>query len=528
MQVISPIEITDSNMTSSIPEPDVSLGEAEWVDGRLNYKTTSLATFGITGINGNLYVVEANGSGGRDVVVYDSDLTITDSWTASESSVKAIMNDGTYLYLLGNSTASTTTVTIYKYQTDGTPVTSFAVTPSQAFDQCDRAMCYLNGHLYVHSKLGATHSTVSVYNATSGTLVDEYDVSGLGYLIDGLETDGDNFYLNLFASGNTLYSSDSEFSSFNKMFATWIAETSTIGVFYDGAVFWFCLLGLPYGFGFLSNNGLGLGVYLIGEQAIKTSTHRIYQATANTTDDPEDGVNLIPPTWVDVSATNKYRAFDYVKNLQSVWASPFIITLTPNSLYSSLAVFNISGATGVNIKMDDPTAGEVYNVDIDLNDISGIVNMWQYFFYQPALIDKFVIDDLPPYKDATLTLTFTGPADIGIGELVYGRGRFIGEMVAGTSTDRKSFSTIEIDDFGNEKRTTRPSATYTSYQVSLSTRTAEYVERVLKDVLDVPTLFIGNDVDGVKLPDLGYYERSALVRGNPGRSEINIKVRGLV
>ena len=45
MQVITPVEINDSNMTSTIAEPDSSLGEVEWVEGRINYKTTPLATF---------------------------------------------------------------------------------------------------------------------------------------------------------------------------------------------------------------------------------------------------------------------------------------------------------------------------------------------------------------------------------------------------------------------------------------------------------------------------------------------------
>lgn len=153
--------------------------------------------------------------------------------------------------------------------------------------------------------------------------------------------------------------------------------------------------------------------------------------------------------------------------------------------------------------------------------------MWQYLFYQHKYIDKFVVDDLLPYKDATITITFTGAGDIVVGELVYGKSKIIGRVTEGTSTDRKSYSKITIDNFGNQTVNKVPSATYTNYAVDLSTPLAGYVDDTLKEVIDEPALFIGDDVEGLKIIDLGYYERSPLVRKHT-RSQINIKVRGLV
>lgn len=529
MRVIPPLEINDSNYSTIIPEPDSSSGEVEWVEDRLNYTTLGVATYAITTIGDKQFMTGSDGAAGVNVYVYQGG-SLVDSWGAPDSSVKGIASDGTDIYLLGNPTASNTTATVYKHNIDGTPITSFVITPSQAYDLNVGVICHKNNSLYVYSKLATTHSTVTVYDDSTGGKLVEYDVSAFGYSINGLDASDDGFYVTaLDVVISTLYSTDSKFTDFSKLFDTRVAGASTVDVSYDDSVFWFILGGFPYGHGYMSSDGKGLGVYLAGEQAIKTSTHKVYQAAANTTDDPEIGVNLVPPTWVEVGATNKYRAFDYVKNQQSTYASPLTMSFTVG-VADTLAVFNTSGATTINVKMTDPTAGVVYDKDIDVIDITGVLNMWQYFLYQHKYVNKFVVDDLPPYPSSTVELTATNATagGVSIGEVVIGRSNIIGVLVAGSSTDRKSYSNITIDEFGNQTVTKRPSATYTNFMTSLSTPTADFVESVLKEALDEPTLFVGDSVGGAKLIDLGYYERSPLVRSNPSRSEISIKVRGLV
>lgn len=524
MQVIKPFEVNDSNYTSSIAEPDSSQGEAEWSQSAANYFAASSA-FEITGtaiINDIVYVSVDHTGGVYSVRSYTKQGEFIDSFSATAGD--SITTDGVNLYLSKKLTS--TTMQVIAYTKYGTILNAITCTYSQAADENSLAIAYSDGIIYSHSYAAATHSTMTAFYVDSGALASEYAMSVTG-AIYGLCQIGGTFYKN---DGSTIRELSTDFSSSTFVAFSLLNGQSSKGLFLDDNIFW-CSASdgvTDYNIGYIRSDGAGRGLYITGMQAIKTSTHKVYQAAANTTDDPEIGVNLVPPSWVEFGATNKYKSFDYVKSEQSTSTSPLVITLTPNKLFSAIAVFNISGATGVNININDPVAGDVYDVDLDLNDVTGIINMWQYFFYEPALIDTFVIDDLPPYKDATITLTFTGSGDIGVGEIAYGRSRNIGVMVKGTSTDRKSYSTISVDTFGRETVTLRPSATYTSYNVSLPTPNAEYVERTLKDSLDVPTLFIGNDVDGVKLADLGYYERSALVRSNPSRSEINIKVRGLV
>lgn len=525
MQVIKPVTITESNMTSTIAEPDVSVGEAEWIQNRPNYFEVDYGVRGLTVVGDTIYAVVYDGA--YKVYSYDKDGNFITDFSVNPGSF-GIANDGTYLYVAYSS--STTTAEIYIYEQNGTYVNNYTLTFTQAATQNAYALCYYSGTLYVHSRTTGTHSTVSLFNSSDGSYIEEFDISEIGYDIYDITVNGGAFYIN--SSGNTVYSADVLFTSFTFQSNITLNNALTYRLYFDGDVYWTaCTRMSAYYIGWISDDWLGYGIYLTGEQAIKASTHKLYQASTNTTDDPEIGVLKTPPTWVEVSSTNQFRMFDYSKSAKSTGTSPEVIEITPAVKVSAVGFFNLIGVRYINITITDPTLGEVYNVDYDLLDITGVLNMWQYFYYDLLYVDYLVIDDIPVYKFATIAITFTAESagsDISIGEVVTGFGKTIGQLVSGTSTDRKSYSTVEYDDFGNETIVKRPSATFTTFQVSLPSSDIKYVESMLANIIDEPTLFVGDDVAGEKLSDFGYYERSALVRKNPSVSEITLKVRGVI
>jgi hypothetical protein len=82
--------------------------------------------------------------------------------------------------------------------------------------------------------------------------------------------------------------------------------------------------------------------YLAGDKVIVISTHRIYEALQATTgDDPatDDGTN-----WLDIGATNRYRAFDGSIEGQTVQASSIQYEFTLTGNFGGLALLNIIGA----------------------------------------------------------------------------------------------------------------------------------------------------------------------------------------
>ncbi len=271
------------------------------------------------------------------------------------------------------------------------------------------------------------------------------------------------------------------------------------------------------------------GYYQIGDQAILTSTHKLYQCAAdNTAESPDIAVELTSPTWVEVSATNKYRMFDYTINTKSTDTGE--ITLSPGQYCTNLGVFgldNVSDVT-VTVQEDDSSGTELYNetINLEMNQPveDDIVNDTLYN-------SKCLFDDLPVYATPYITVSFTRvdtSADWEVGDIAIGNARTLGVTVYESSTSRTSYNEVTIDDFGNETVVERASAEYTSFELVVFPQYADYVERILKDSLDQARIWVGDKANDEKLFTFGYYERSPITYSSPLKFETSLKIRGLV
>jgi Carbohydrate binding domain. len=116
--------------------------------------------------------------------------------------------------------------------------------------------------------------------------------------------------------------------------------------------------------------------YVAGNKVILTSTHRIYEAVQATTgDDPatDDGTN-----WLDIGATNRYRAFDGSIEGQTVQATSIEYEFTVAGNFGGLALLNIVGAD-VTVNITDPVDGALPEIDVSLSDTSGVLDWFTYF-----------------------------------------------------------------------------------------------------------------------------------------------------
>lgn len=267
--------------------------------------------------------------------------------------------------------------------------------------------------------------------------------------------------------------------------------------------------------------------YDAGERV--TLEKSIYEATATTIDNPEIGAQLIPPTWVEVSATNKYKAFDYVINTKSIMsASTAAFTFTPSQPATNIALFGLEDVTRVYVEVreNDAAGAIIYNEYSDLAIDSPIADS---IVNSGLLGDKVLFDDLPVYATPFITVTFDSDKDeIKVGDIVIGNSRTLGVTTYQSSTSRTSYDTVDTDDFGNESITSRPSAEYTSFEVVVFPEYANYVERILKDSLNKPRVWIGDKPNDEKIFTFGYYERSPITYSSPAQYETTLKVRGLV
>lgn len=243
------------------------------------------------------------------------------------------------------------------------------------------------------------------------------------------------------------------------------------------------------------------GTHATGVRRILTSTHRVYQVTADpsTTDDPETGILAIPPTWVDAGPTNKFAMFDNVNSTRSEETTTLIIEVDLGVVANSIAGFNISGVTNINVTVTDPIDGEVYNTDVIIDD-----SQLLEFFAEEDVKSEFILLDLPSYSNATIKLTASG-TNIKFGNLVVGNKTILGVAKIDGSLQLLDFSKKETDSFGNTVVTPGRAGKIVDFNVSIDFTNVSFVFDVLSSLVSTPSVWVATDITGDATLVFGYY-----------------------
>jgi hypothetical protein len=255
----------------------------------------------------------------------------------------------------------------------------------------------------------------------------------------------------------------------------------------------------------------------------------VYQVVADpsTTDSPEVGAAKQVPTWVVVGPTNRYAMFDDVNDTQSVSESPFAVTIAPGQVVNGFSMFNISGAATINVTMNDPVAGVVYNKNIVMLDNSEVEGFYEYCFSPFLLRKEFALLDLPPYGAASVTMTATGGADISIGTLLIGNQINLGIALYGTSLQLLDFSRKERNEFGSFEILPRRTAKLVDFDVSIPKGRVGFVFSQLQALTTVPSVWVGTDENDDSTLVYGYYRDSQINISGPTFCSATIQVEGL-
>lgn len=513
---IKPLKITESNFTTSIAEPDPLIGEAEWVSRNSNTATNdnlSYFDFG-SGFVWGLDSTTNNIHKYNERFVYIESYDISAQVTAPAGIAFALG----FLYVI-----NATDGAIYKFNLNGTyasfnfSVSAQATSPSALawdgnfFNVFDNLGA--NGSVYTYT-IGGVHDDVWIVDGTPGAIS-----------VSGAASDGVNLYVNDAFSKLLKVISLVDHSLVSSFFAN-RGPGSLRGCAINSGRIFMSDLSTIYEYSTLGQKGSG---YIIGEQVIKSSTHNLYESVVFNNDDPEYGVNKDVPTWLKVSSTNKFIAFDYVISTKAVMpiAGAFY-TFTPGEPITNIGLFGMENITRVTIEVKEDNVGGsvIYSSFQDTAIASPIEDT---IVNDPFLSDKVLFDDLPTYATPFITVTFLSDvSEIKVGDIAMGNARSLGVVLLQTSTSRTSYDTVVIDSFGNQTTVSRPSAEYTSFELKVAPNYADYVERILKDSLNKARIWAGDKPDNEKIFTFGYYERSPIVYSSPSQYKTTLKVRGLV
>jgi hypothetical protein len=135
----------------------------------------------------------------------------------------------------------------------------------------------------------------------------------------------------------------------------------------------------------------------------------------------------------------------------------------------STGILNITGATLVSVVVDDPIYGIVYDEEYDISQVPLQVSWWHWFFgVRNSASNQVIINDIPAYPNASITISITGNASLAVGEIVLGQAnQFSLGMKYGASLGIQDYSRKETNDFGDTVFVVRAFAKRATYQLFL-------------------------------------------------------------
>lgn len=270
--------------------------------------------------------------------------------------------------------------------------------------------------------------------------------------------------------------------------------------------------------------------YLIGDNVIVISTHRIYEAlTDNLGESPIGETGEVD--WLDVGATNKWKPFDEFITDQAINSSGDTIEYVFTGLSvpaNSVSCFGLSGRS-ISLTVTDPLEGEVYSEEISLVDTSLVVDAFTYCFDPSRIRTEAVFAEIPPYASADFELTLTDEIDDPkVGQIVLGQEYDVGLSKYGTSISIEDYSKKDRDQFGNAIIVERPFAKLVDFDFSVPTERARRTAILLEQIRATPAVyFAGLDTDQYGTTVYGYWRKWRVTLDGPTFSDATLEVEGL-
>ena len=271
--------------------------------------------------------------------------------------------------------------------------------------------------------------------------------------------------------------------------------------------------------------------YATGDRVIKTTTHKIYESLQN------NNLNKDPETetawWIEVSATNRWKAFDTSNSTQTEGAASVSDYLIYYKLQmgmsptTSVAALNISNPLDLQVIVTSPSYGEVYNETFDLRPMISASDWWSWFFGERTEITQKIITDLPAYYDSVVEFSLTGGEDLALGVLILGQQRVFGLGIEyGARIGIQDYSRKETNEFGDMIFVKRAYARRASFDLMILSSEVDSFIRFLSSIATIPTVWIGPE-EYEALTIFGIFKTFDITISYPNHALFSVEMEGL-
>ena len=269
--------------------------------------------------------------------------------------------------------------------------------------------------------------------------------------------------------------------------------------------------------------------YAQGDRVNDLATHTVFESVqgSNLNHSPvgDDGT-----WWIEVSATNRWKAFDQRLGDQVENAGAITYTLTAPSLVTGVAFFNM-GAAAVRVQVIDSGAAETYDQTMSLVDDSEITDWFSFFTTE---IDGFVTEalftGLAAYPGYSIEITIGDSAGTArAGQVVLGKVVTLGDTLEGTTIGLTSYSTKEVDEFGSWTIVPRAKSDPVNFDFAMPASGAGRVKRILNGLRDTPAVYFADEslVADLGAMTYGLFQDYEIPLKRAGVSIVQLEIEGL-
>lgn len=264
--------------------------------------------------------------------------------------------------------------------------------------------------------------------------------------------------------------------------------------------------------------------YAVGDRVSYSVTHRNYQALTAGVDATRPDQNATK--WVDIGPTNSWAMFDNANSTRTQAASPLTTSIKPGPV-TAAAVLGIAGASTVRIQMVDPIEGSVYDTTVSVGDSQALANWWDYFFLPVITTTDFVLTNLPPYGQATITMTVTGVDKVGIGVWAVGNVVDFAPTNMNPQLGIVDYSVKDTDPYGNITVVERAFADKIEVDCYIDNHRLDYLKSMLNDLRATPVVWFDETSSYQSLIVYGFYKDFNIAISYPLQSLCSLSIEGL-
>ncbi|MCO5761946.1 MAG: hypothetical protein NHG36_10590 [Chromatiaceae bacterium] len=240
--------------------------------------------------------------------------------------------------------------------------------------------------------------------------------------------------------------------------------------------------------------------------------------------------------WLDLGPVNDRAMFDSRTGTLTTASEEIDVTVAPGAFFDHIALVRLEGCFTVQITVSRGS-GETYQEFYDQTfDVTDDATSWRDYFFSDDTAVRTALTITPQifYSDTRVRVILTGAtgSTVGLGLLLVGRGRDLGDTIDSPSLGIEDYSTKETDAFGNTYLLEREYADRASVQLILPPGQVDAVRRILASYRATPALYDFNNTDADERWDsliiFGYYEDFEVTLSYPGKSFCSLSVQSLI